>query len=76
MRRNLEPQLDLMDAMNVVSTNSELRHGRQYPTSAHGHGCGGLFPMEKPPANYRLRQMGLYRDNLRVAADHRGPARD
>jgi hypothetical protein len=30
VRRNLEPQLDLMDAMNVVSTNSELRHGRQY----------------------------------------------
>jgi hypothetical protein len=36
VRRNLELQLDLMDAMNgVVTTKSELRrHGRPYANTA------------------------------------------
>ena len=58
-----------MDAMNVVSTNSELRHGRQYANQRITDTGVAVYFNGKPPANHRLRQMGLYRDNLQAVAE-------
>jgi hypothetical protein len=62
VRRNLELQLDLVDAMNgVVSTNSELRrHGRPYANHrTTDTGVAVYFTRKGREQASHLRQMGF-----------------